>query len=76
MLFDAAEPLQDPAQLQARLAAVMSMLEAQNGAVERLRGERDALRAERDTAHAEVCPAATIQVWRTRTARSRARTAI
>ena len=54
MLFDAAEPLQDPAQLQARLAAVMSMLEAQNGAVERLRGERDALRAERDTAHAEV----------------------
>ena len=54
MLFDAAEPLQDPAQLQARLAAVISMLEAQNGAVERLRGERDALRAERDTAHAEV----------------------
>jgi len=54
MLFDAAEPLQNPAQLQARLAVVMSLLEAQNTAVDKLRGERDALRAERDTANAEV----------------------
>jgi hypothetical protein len=29
MLFDAHEPVQNPVQLQARLAAVMSMLEAQ-----------------------------------------------
>src|ERR1700756_4922644 len=54
MLFDAAEPPQNPAQLQARLAAVMSLLEAQNSAVERLCVERDAFRAERDTANAEV----------------------
>jgi transposase len=54
MLFDAAEPRQNPVQLQARLAAVMSMLEAQNSAVERLRAERDTFRTERDTAHAEV----------------------
>jgi hypothetical protein len=37
MLFDAAEPLHHPVLLQARLTALMSMLEAQNGAVERLR---------------------------------------
>src|ERR1700756_3768161 len=54
MLFDAAEPPQNPAQLQARLAALMSMLEAQNSAVEQLRVERDTFRAERDTANAEV----------------------
>jgi transposase len=54
MLFDAPEPLQNPVKLQARLAALMSMLEAQNTAVERLRGERDTLRLERDTANAEV----------------------
>jgi transposase len=54
MLFDASAPLQNPVQLQARLTALMSMLEAQNGAVERLRMERDAFRTERDTAHAEV----------------------
>jgi transposase len=47
MLLDAHEPLKNRVRLQARLAAVMSMLEAQNSAVERLR-------AERDTANAEV----------------------
>jgi transposase len=46
MLFDAAEPPQDPVQLQARLVALMSMLEAQNSAVERLRTERDTANAE------------------------------
>ena len=46
MLFDATEPLQVPVLLQARLAALMSMLEAQNGAVERLRVERDTANAE------------------------------
>jgi hypothetical protein len=61
MLFDTSEPLQNPVQLQARLTALMSMLEAQNTAVVRLRGERDTLRVERDvfrterdTANAEV----------------------
>src|SRR6516164_8075541 len=54
MLFDAAEPRQNPVQLQARLAALMSMLEAQNSAVGRLRAERDTFRTERDTANAEV----------------------
>src|SRR5271169_7030483 len=54
MLVDASEPLQNPVQLQARLTALMSMLEGQNGAVERLRVERDTFRAERDTANAEV----------------------
>jgi transposase len=61
MLFDTPEPLQNPVQLQARLTALMSMLEAQNSAVERLQGERDTLRVERDvfrtecdTANAEV----------------------
>ena len=56
MLFDAAEPLQDPAQLQARLAAVMSMLEVKRlrGERDTLRGERDTFRVERDTASAEV----------------------
>jgi len=61
MLFDTSEPLQNPVQLQARLTALMSMLEAQNSAVERLQGERDTLRVERDvfrterdTANAEV----------------------
>ena len=48
MLFDASAPLPNPVQLQARLAAVMSMLEAQHSAVERLQGERDGLRVERD----------------------------
>ncbi len=54
MLFDTAEPLHHPVLLQARLTALMSMLEAQNSAVERLRVERDTFRAERDTANAEV----------------------
>src|SRR6266446_100231 len=54
MLFDAAEPRHHPVLLQARLTALMSMLEAQNSAVERLRVERDTFRAERDTANAEV----------------------
>jgi transposase len=53
MLFDAHEPVQNPVQLQARLAALMSMLEAQNTAVERLRGERDTPRVERDTYRTE-----------------------
>jgi Transposase C of IS166 homeodomain len=60
-MLDASEPLQNPVLLQARLAAVTSMLEAQNSAVKRLRGERDTLRVERDafraardTASAEV----------------------
>ena len=54
MLFGAGEPLQDPVLLQARLAALTSMLETQNSAVEQLRSERDAFRAERDTAYTEV----------------------
>ena len=53
MLPDTAEHRQDTIQLQARLAAVMSMLAAQRTAVERLRGERDTLCAERDTFRAE-----------------------
>ena len=40
MLFDSAEPLPNPVQLQARLAVVMSLLEAQNSAVGKLRLER------------------------------------
>lgn len=47
MLLEAGEPLPNPALLQARLAALTSMLETQNSAVEQLR-------AERDTANAEV----------------------
>jgi transposase len=54
MPVDASEPRQNPVQLQARLTALMSMLEAQNSAVERLRVERDTFRTERDTANAEV----------------------
>jgi transposase len=54
MLFDASQPLQNPVQLQARLTALMSMLEAQNSAVERLRVERDTFRTERDMANVEV----------------------
>jgi transposase len=54
MLSGAAVPLQDPAQLQARLAAVMAFLEDQTSTVEQLRAERDSLRAERDTAAAEI----------------------
>jgi transposase len=54
MLFEADEPLQNPALLQARLVALTSMLETQNSAVEQLRVEREAFRAERDTANAEV----------------------
>ena len=54
MLFEAGEPLPNPALLQARLAALTSMLETQNSAVEQLRVEPDAFRAERDTANAEV----------------------
>jgi len=54
MLSGAAVVPQDPAQLQARLAAVMALLEDRTGAVEQLRAERDSLRAERDTAAAEI----------------------
>src|SRR5271169_4844712 len=54
MLSGAAIPLQDPAQLQARLTAVTAFLEDQTGTVEQLRAERDSLRAERDTATAEI----------------------
>jgi len=54
MLFEAGEPLQNPDLLQARRAALTSMLETQNSAVEQLRVERDAIRTERDTANAEV----------------------
>jgi transposase len=54
MLFEAGEPLPNPVLLQARLAALTSMLETQNSAVEQLRIERDGFRAERDTANAEV----------------------
>ena len=54
MLIEAAEPLPNPVLLQARLAALTSMLETLNGAVEQLRSERDAFRAQRDTANAEV----------------------
>ena len=54
MLFEAGEPLPNPILLQARLAALTSMLETQNSAVEQLRLERDAFRAERDSANAEV----------------------
>jgi transposase len=54
MLFEVGEPLPNPALIQARLAALTSMLEAQNSAAEQLRVERDAFRAERDTANAEV----------------------
>jgi transposase len=53
MLSGAAIAPQDPAQLQARLAAVMAFLEDQTGTVEQLRAERDSLRAERDAAQAE-----------------------
>ena len=52
-MLDVSEPLQNPVLLRARLAAVMSILEAQNSAVKRLRGERDTLRGERDTFRAE-----------------------
>jgi transposase len=54
MHFGAAEPLPDPVLLQARLAALTSMLETQTSAVEQLRLERDTFRTERDTATAEV----------------------
>ena len=54
MLSEATEPLPDPVPLQARLAALTSMLKTQTSAVEQLRVERDAFRAERDTANAEV----------------------
>ena len=54
MLFQAGEPLPNPALLQARLAALTSILETQNSAVEQLRVERDAFRAERDTANGKV----------------------
>ena len=61
MLFEAGQPRQNPALLQARLTAVTALLEERTRAVERLQGERDALRTEcdtfrteRDTANAEV----------------------
>ena len=54
MPLEAADPLPDPVLLEARLAALTSVLETQNSAVEQLRSERDAFRAERDTANAEV----------------------
>src|ERR1700746_2602500 len=46
MLFEAGEPLPNPALLQARLAALTSMLETQTSAVEQLRVERDTANAE------------------------------
>ena len=49
MLFEAGEPLQNPALLQARLTVVTALLEERTGVVARLQGESDALRAERDT---------------------------
>jgi transposase len=54
MLLEAGEPPQNPVLLQARLAALTSMLETQASAVEQLRVERDTFRTERDTANAEV----------------------
>jgi hypothetical protein len=54
MLLEAGEPPQNPVLLQARLAALTSILETQTSAVEQLRVERDAFRGERDTANAEV----------------------
>ena len=53
MLFEAGEPPQNPVLLQARLAAMMSILKERTSAMERLQGERDALRAERDTFRTE-----------------------
>jgi transposase len=53
MLFEAGEPLQNPVLLEARLTAVMAMLEERTSAVARLQSERDALRAERDTFQTE-----------------------
>ncbi len=50
MLLGTGVPLQDPVQLQARLAAVAALLEDQTSAVERLRAERDSLRAGRPSA--------------------------
>jgi transposase len=54
MLLEAGESPQNPVLLQARLAALTSMLETQASAVEQLRVERDTFRTERDTANAEV----------------------
>jgi hypothetical protein len=53
MPFEAGEPLQNPVLLQARVAALMAMLEERTSAVARLQGERDALRAERDAFRTE-----------------------
>jgi transposase len=53
MLLEAGEPVQNPVLLQARLTAVIAMLEERTSAVARLQGERDALRAERDTFQTE-----------------------
>ena len=53
MVFEAGEPLQNPVLLQARVAALMSMLEERTSAMERLQGEGEALRAERDTFRTE-----------------------
>ena len=52
MLQGATLSPQDPAQLQARLAAVTTLLEDQTSTVERLRAERDSLRVERDAIQA------------------------
>ena len=46
MLLEAGDPLPNPALLQARLAALTSMLETQSSAVEQLRIERDTANAE------------------------------
>jgi transposase len=53
MLFEAGEPVQNPVLLQARLTAVIAMLEERTSAVARLQGERDTLRAERDSFRTE-----------------------
>jgi len=61
MLFEAGEPLQNPALLQARLTVVTALLEERTGVVARLqsdalRAERDTFRTQRDTANVESLP--------------------
>ena len=53
MLFEAGEPLQNPVLLQARVAALMALLEERTSAEARLQREGDTLRAERDTFRSE-----------------------
>jgi transposase len=53
MLSEAGEPAQNAVPLQARLTAVIALLEERTSAVARLQGERDTLRAERDNFRTE-----------------------